>query len=301
MSPRDQAPTSLGTFGHAFIAALQIQSTIGFAAPTDGHWAKKPGLVIAITIHGLTTVLFNIFLLGTLFARMSSAKNRAVSVRISSAAVIRDTPGTMYPCLEFRVGEIRKHQLMNLRVSAFLLSHKGEKLFYRESLVLDPPEGVFLAIPTEIRHTISESSPLWLLLRQGLGGLPNFDCPVCGDPFTSRSSLIKHTTFMSEVGGDSRHGEAVAPLKSLPMPSVTSVASAMRGLSAYWEILILVEGTEPITGSPIQVRHSFLARDISIGASFEKCWSVEAGENGTKKVIVDFTMFDKISSNNASP
>ena len=296
-SPRDTQPTSLASFGHAFVAALQIQSTIGFAAPSEGHWSKKPGLVIAITIHGLTTVLFNVFLLGTLFARMSSAKNRAISVRVSSSAVIRENPGSGYPMLEFRVGEIRKHQLMNLRVSAFLLSHKGEKLFYRENLALDPPEGVFLAIPTEIRHIISETSPLWNLLRQGLGTVSNFDCPVCGDTFTSRSSLIKHSTFMSEVGGDARHGEAISPLKSLPLPSVSSIATAIDSNRSYWEIMILVEGTEPITGSPIQVRHSFLARDIKIGETFEKCWSVETGANNAKKIVVDFKKFDNISSN----
>ena len=90
-SPHDNHPMSLPSLGHAFVASLQIQSTIGFAAPVDGHWSRKPVLVIAITLHGITTVLFNIFLLGTLFARLSSAKNRALSVRISSLAVLRET------------------------------------------------------------------------------------------------------------------------------------------------------------------------------------------------------------------
>jgi len=296
LSPHDNTLLSLPTLGHAFVASLQIQSTIGFAAPVDGHWARKPGLIVAITLHGITTVLFNIFLLGTLFARMSSAKNRALSVRISPMAVLRPTESSPYPCIEFRVGEIRKHQLMNLKVSAFLFSHRGEKLFHREKLDLTPSDGIFLAVPTELRHFISETSPLWKLFKQDLIGVSNFDCLVCGDSFDSRSNLMKHATFMADVAGDMRHRETVNSLNNLSMPSYQTVLNAIQSSSQYWEIALLVEGTEPVTGSPIQVRQSFLAEDLVAGRSFAKCWWVEIGDNGSKKIVVDFAMFNALNS-----
>ncbi len=299
-SPHDDRVTSLKTFGHAFIASLQIQSTIGFATPVQDHWSTKPGLIVAVTIHGLTTVIFNIFLLGTLFARMSSAKNRAISVRVSSLAVVRDFGPSNYPCLEFRVGEIRKHQLMNLEVSAYLFTHKGEKLFARDRLTLDPPEGVFLAVPTELRHTINETSPFWSFLSKEESKLTTFDCPVCGDKFDSRASLIKHVSYVAESPTENGHKEALKTIASLVAPSLGAVKSALQSFAAqYWEIIVLVEGTEPVTGSPIQVRHSFLLRDVHIGATFERCWSVETTENGTKKIVVDFSAFDKLATNDS--
>jgi hypothetical protein len=299
-SPDEPGALTLPTFGHAFIASLQIQSTIGFAAPTEGHWAKNGGLIAAIVTQGLLTILFNIFLLGTLFARMSSAKNRAVTVRVSSVAVLRDNDGVGYPFLEFRIGEIRKHQLMNLRVSAFLFCHKGEKLFHRERLSLEPAEGIFLAVPTEVRHTLNESSPIWRLLRRDAPGvMSSFDCPVCGDSFDSRSSLTKHMTFLADSNGDLKHKEALGILRTHPFPSLESLSSMMRSFTEYWEVIVLVEGTEPITGSPIQVRHSFLSRDVRIGVKFHKCWSIEVGES-SKKIVVDFDLFDRIISDDAT-
>lgn len=227
---------------------------------------------------------------------MSSAKNRAISVRVSSVAVLRDNDGHGYPFLEFRVGEIRKHQLMNLKVSAFLFTHKGEKLFHRQGLELDPSEGVFLAVPTEVRHIVNETSAFWNFLRRdGGASLQSFDCSVCGDSFESRANLTKHMTHLTEAGGDVRHMEALASLKSLVTPSLQNLSSVIKSTSEYWEVILMVEGMEPITGSPIQVRHSFLASDLRIGARFHKCWSIEISETN-KRVIVDFDQFDQVTS-----
>jgi hypothetical protein len=89
--------------------------------------------------------------------------------------------------------------------------------------------------------------------------------------------------------------EALASLKSLVTPSMQNLSSVIKSTSEYWEVILMVEGTEPITGSPIQVRHSFLASDLRIGARFHKCWSIEISETN-KRVIVDFDQFDQVTS-----
>ena len=283
--PRQGVPAALPTYGHALIASLQIQSTIGFAAPGAAHWARSAGVTAAITAQALLTVLFNVFLLGTLFARLSSAKNRAISVRVSSVAVVRECP---LPVLEFRVGEIRKHQLLNLRVNAYLFFHNGDKLFQREKLKLNPSDGIFLAVPTELQHVLDETSPLWTLLS--LQAKRSFDCEVCGEPLRSRESRLKHLTFFA----DAKHKSVLASASAVERPSMESVTRLMKASERYWEVVIVVEGTEPITGSPIQARHSYCLSDVWFNSEFVKCWTVTESDGGGKKIVVDFDLFSQV-------
>ena len=277
------------------IASLQIQSTIGFASPSAEHWSRNWKVVLVITLHSITTVIFNIFLLGTLFARLSSAKNRAITVRLSTRAIISQKDH--YPVLSFRVGEIRRHQLLNLNISAYLFHHKSSSdLFAREKLSTDPSSGIFLAVPTEIHHVIDESSPLWKLVSpQYLEG--GFSCKVCGDEFESKLQLSKHLSFNKNA----QHLRFNADIVALPTPSVSKLRQTMIEKSnketiidSYFEIVVLVEGTEPVTGSPIQVRHSYTFSDLIFNGQFMPCWRVETDVGNRKKIVVNFDSFNKI-------
>ena len=280
--------SQVSSYGRALIASLQIQSTIGFAAPGMDHWARNWRVIIGITLQSITTVLFNIFLLGTLFARLSSARNRAISVRVSSVAVVGGEVDCV-PFLEFRVGEIRKHQLMNLSVSAFMFSHKGDKKFVREKLGLTPPNGIFLAVPNEIRHEVDETSPLWHLLCAESEKMTSFECSVCGDGFRDKSQLMLHVKYEMKT-----HQKALRELSHVKSPSLRKLKSLIYQNPLYWEIVLLIEGTEPVTGSPIQVRQSFTVSDLRFDEKFKKCWRVEDHSGSSKKrVIVDFDNFDK--------
>ena len=280
--------SQVSSYGRALIASLQIQSTIGFAAPGMDHWARNWRVIIGITLQSITTVLFNIFLLGTLFARLSSARNRAISVRVSSVAVVGGE-GDCAPFLEFRVGEIRKHQLMNLSVSAFMFSHKGDKKFVREKLGLTPPDGIFLAVPNEIRHEVDERSPLWHLICAESEKMTSFECSVCGDGFRDKSQLMLHVKYEMKT-----HQKALKDLSHVKSPSLSTLKSLIYQNPLYWEIVLLIEGTEPVTGSPIQVRQSFTVSDLRFDEKFKKCWRVvDHTGSSQKRVIVDFDNIDK--------
>jgi hypothetical protein len=292
----DPRAVDLQSFGQAMIASLQIQSTIGFASPSAEHWSRNWKVVLVITLHSITTVIFNIFLLGTLFARLSSAKNRAITIRLSTRAIISQKD--QYPILSFRVGEVRRHQLLNLNISVYLFHHKSASdLFVRELVSTSPSTGIFLAIPTEIHHVIDESSPLWKLVSpQNLEG--GFACKVCGDQFTSKNQLQKHLNFSKNA----QHLRFKADVVSLPTPTLSKLrqslaekASKEGVVDSYFELIVLVEGTEPVTGSPIQVRHSYTFSDFVFGGSFMPCSKIETIDVGNrKKIIVNFDTFNKI-------
>lgn len=315
----DPRAIDLQTFGQAMIASLQIQSTIGFAAPGADHWAREWKVVTTITFHSITTVLFNIFLLGTLFARLSSAKNRAITVKLSNRALITSGGPKDYPVFSFRLGEVRRHQLLNLNVSVYLFHHESaEKLFVREKLQTSPSTGIFLAVPTEITHVIDESSPLWKYIctsdqRASSSSAPQFledyACKVCGDIFTSKQQLQRHLSFNK----NSQHLRFNADVVALPTPTLTSVKQSLIDVSSqpgivpsYFELIVLVEGTEPVTGSPIQIRHSYTFSDIVFGGRFTPCWRVEddlgsqakisSSFVNRKKIVVNFDQFNKIEA-----
>ena len=285
------------------IASLQIQSTVGFAAPSRDHWARNWKVVLLITMHSITTVLFNIFLLGTLFARLSSAKNRAITVKVSSCAVIRpvtsfgakrDLSDTLFPnnaatipVLEFRVGEFRRHQLLNLNVSVYFFTHLKGKLFHREKLNIFPDKGVFLAVPTEIKHVLDSSSPFAQFLMLSAATTNSVFCKTCGESFETLDQLKLHVNF---VHAADVHGPE-SPDQQIPITMEQIAIGLQRVTNMYFEIIVLIEGTEPITGSPIQIRHSFNIEDIKIGMVFEKCAEFSPG-----KVLVNFANFDKIQN-----
>jgi hypothetical protein len=286
----------LMTFGQAFIASLQIQSTIGFAAPGKKHWTHNWAAILVVVVHSIVTILFNVFLLGTLFSRMSSAKNRAVTVKFSNKIIVSNS--TSSPTLKFRVGETRRRQLLNLNVSAYLYNHKGEDLFHREQLLITPSSGIFLAVPVEISHTIDHTSPVWQFLNKyitqsedtsPISGLSSYSCRVCGDRFSSLDQLQKHLRFRTDV----THRRLQADFASLTAPTIQAIKRAVgEAKSDYFEIIILVEGTEPVTGSAIQVRYSYSLNDIEFGGSFAPCQGVQEGSE--TKLVVDFDKFDEI-------
>lgn len=274
------------SYGRALIASLQIQSTIGFAAPGMDHWARNWRVIMGITLQSVSTVLFNIFLLGTLFARLVSARNRAITVRVSSVAVINGAEEQL-PFLQFRVGELRRHQLMNISVSAYLFTHKKGKMYCREKLALEPPNGIFLAVPSEIRHVLNETSPLFHFLSSDEDHLiKSFECSVCGESFRDRAQLVCHMKFENRT-----HEQAYKDLSVVPIPSYHEVRSKLNKNQAYWEVVVLIEGTEPVTGSPIQVRQSYTISDLKFGAKFKKCWALDT-TGSQKRIIVDFDNFE---------
>ena len=56
------------------------------------------------------------------------------------------------------------------------------------------------------------------------------------------------------------------------------------------EVLVLLEGIDPITSSTLQARHSYIAKDIKMDHEFARCVTRDA----EGKAVIDFGKFHKV-------
>ena len=152
-------------FRSALLLSIETQQTIGYGfrnVTTNCSIA-----VITIMIQSCFGLIIQALMTGLIFAKLSRPKKRAQTLMFSKKALICERDNTM--CLLFRIADMRKSQIVEAHVRAFMVSKKvtqeGEVvLFHQHNLKLETSdeEGrLFLAWPTTVEHKITEKSPLW--------------------------------------------------------------------------------------------------------------------------------------------
>lgn len=156
----------------AFLFSIETQQTIGY-----GSRAISPKCVEGILVLQAQSILGDLldaFLLGLIFAKVSRPRERARTVKFSKYATIALRDNKM--CLMFRVGDIRKSQIVEAHVRAQMFrrlktTEGTEMPFYQQDLRLcyewrysdydDNRYQVFLMLPLVMYHIIDENSPLF--------------------------------------------------------------------------------------------------------------------------------------------
>lgn len=150
---------------------METQETIGY-----GHRAIEANCIEAVIILQLQTIvglLLEAFMLGLTFAKLSRPRERAKTVMFSKNAVIAPRDGKL--CLMFRVGDIRKSQIVDASVRLQLfrawVSKEGKSIpFNQEDLKVcydwhnsdgEFRNELFLMLPMLIIHVIDEQSPFY--------------------------------------------------------------------------------------------------------------------------------------------
>lgn len=118
-------------------------------------------------------------LLGLVFAKLSRPRPRAQTVMFSKHAVVAPYDGFL--SLMFRVGDVRKSQLLDVAISVhcfcFRTTATGEEfLFSQQELPITTEHGIevgeqikpFFLLPLTVVHVIDERSPLYDLEAQEL-------------------------------------------------------------------------------------------------------------------------------------
>lgn len=63
------------------------------------------------------------------------------------------------------------------------------------------------------------------------------------------------------------------------------------------EVLVMIEGTDSLTGMTCQARHSYTYDDLAFDATFEPCVSSDPETGGC---IIDYSKFHQVSSHQPS-
>ncbi|XP_032234395.2 G protein-activated inward rectifier potassium channel 3 isoform X2 [Nematostella vectensis] len=165
------------SFVTAFLFSLETQTTIGYGGRQIS--GECPEAIILLNIQSLSGFLINALIMGLIFAKLSRPRNRAETILFSKKALVCVRDGKM--CLTFRVGDIRKSQILHchIRVQLFRTrkTKEGQVLpFYQQDLKTgidwnDQNYGnntIFLILPLTIIHVIDEESPFFTMTPKDL-------------------------------------------------------------------------------------------------------------------------------------
>ncbi|KAL4443440.1 hypothetical protein ABPG75_011177 [Micractinium tetrahymenae] len=187
------------TFAESWTLAIVTQMTIGYGnSGPQQCWAAAA----VITAQAITcTVILNAVVLGIILAKVAQPAHRAFSIYISDTAVIARRDGILK--LLFRVADVRRTQVIEPRVKAFLytwgegrVTAEGEYIPVRcEQLDLAYIDGMLL-LPLIIEHVIDERSPLCGHTHDSLSAMHaeivvTFEATTeAGNPFFARQSYL---------------------------------------------------------------------------------------------------------------
>jgi len=169
---------NVDSFTSAFLFSLETQTTIGYGGRQITP--QCPEAVVLLNLQSLIGFIIGAFMLGLIFAKLSRPRNRAETILFSRNAVVALRDGKM--CLMFRVGDVRKSQILEAHVRVHLFrkrkTREGLELpFYQQNL----PVGIdwlcdetqmdsilFLILPLTIVHVIDENSPFYEMYPKDL-------------------------------------------------------------------------------------------------------------------------------------
>lgn len=163
----------------AFLFSVETQQTIGYGSRVISPKCFEG--ILVLQAQSIVGDLIDAFLLGLIFAKISRPRERARTVKFSKYATIALRDNKM--CLMFRVGDIRKSQIVEAHIRAQMFrklktTEGTEMPFYQQDLRLcyewrscdydDNRYQVFLMLPLIIYHIIDENSPLYHITPEKL-------------------------------------------------------------------------------------------------------------------------------------
>lgn len=153
------------SFASSFLFSLETQHTIGYGSR---HITEEcPEAILTLIVQSIVGVLIQCFVVGMVFSKVSRPKKRAQTLMFSKTSVICIRDG--YLCLLFRVGDMRRSQIIEAHVRALVIKKKltgeGESLpLHRYDLNVGFDNGtdrIFMIWPVTICHRIDETSPFY--------------------------------------------------------------------------------------------------------------------------------------------
>jgi len=311
-------------FKPALAFSLETCTTVGYGLPNgvNGFFESEcGGLQIAIFFQMTLSMLFNAFLFAFLFARLSRSDARGAQVLFSDKAIIEVRDGKWM--MHVRIYDFDSSKcVVEAHTRMYCVSWRDYERQERDLVqphllqpmrILRPNDELgaqlFTSIPTNITHEIDAYSPLaplklrrkvnylrtaGLYLREAdqINGSRNgVLCPVCGETYGTLDSLKRHVQYQQlaeekdnfPVSGSHRDTSIMKPSLFEPfMLTEDDIREYLRDK----EIMVVVEGIEPMVSGTFQALQSYKLNDIVFGGRFAPCMSQANG-----KIYVDVDQF----------
>ncbi len=157
--------SNVETFSSSFLFSLETQVTIGYGFRYISEHCSFG--VTVLLLQCLVGLLLDSFMLGLVFAKLTRPRNRRKTILFSNLAVIRSINGIR--CLEFRIADVRRSQLVEAHVRATIYWYKadeesGDMFLEQHDLDFGYDTGrdrLIMLAPVIVRHYITSNSPLY--------------------------------------------------------------------------------------------------------------------------------------------
>ncbi|KAG6442557.1 hypothetical protein O3G_MSEX002424 [Manduca sexta] len=188
-------------FTSTFLFSVEVHTTVAYGK--RAITLDCPATITAMCLQCIVCSIFQAFMVGILFAKLTRPKARTQTILFSKQAVVCFRNERL--CLIFRVGDMRKSRILNIKTSVFVLKldTQDEFLEHFEQIELDVEmdgcESTFFMWPISVIHVIDETSPLYKIsaadiLCGKLEVLVVFEGIIesTGQPVQARSSYTKN-------------------------------------------------------------------------------------------------------------
>jgi hypothetical protein len=246
----------------ALYFSLSTMTTIGYGVSDyyfGGCWTPLM-LVLAQVCCAIT---FNAVAVGLIFQRISRGHKRAKTILFSDKAAIRRVRGIPY--LYFRIAELRHHHLLEATVRAYCVRHERHQIQGNDvettHFVTKPMKlchenvassHILMSLPQVLVHRMDQASPL-------MPTYPWYDAHGVLHPDVRTSNDSSPKICLPSKGDATQ--EFVRETKE--------IESFL--LDRETEIVVLLEGTDELTGAAIQTRHSYTCEELMWDARFIPC------------------------------
>ena len=323
------------SFSAAFAFSLETCTTVGFGLPNDSNNFFDPecrGVVITITMQMITSMLFNAFLTAFLWCRLARCEQRGAQVLFSNKAIIEKRDGKWL--FHVRMYDIDSSlPIVEAHVRLYCISWNDydnqikraeQPQLIQTMRIIEPNDDlgsvIFTSVPFNATHHIDFYSPLapenlkqnlnyirghGLMLREAdqmCGSLAACTCPVCGETFETFENLERHIAFNKiledaddklPIVGTHRDPNILKPYLTKKFEvTKKDIEENLRGK----EILVVVEGIEPLVSGTFTALHSYKLDDIAFDSCFAPCVSQCSG-----KAVVDLDQFHNIVPTRVKP
>ncbi|XP_047994671.1 ATP-sensitive inward rectifier potassium channel 12-like [Leguminivora glycinivorella] len=149
-------------FTSAFLFSIEVHTTVAY-----GHrkiTLECPDAIFTMCMQCIVSMIFQAFMIGILFAKLTRPKNRTQTILFSKNAVIYAKDGKM--CIVFRVGDMRKSRILNIKALMYIIRMDRNDSFDEFEQIalnveLDGCESTFFLWPISVIHVIDETSPFY--------------------------------------------------------------------------------------------------------------------------------------------